>query len=111
MAQSRVRAAETKADVALSRAGTIADQTIRAQATADDALAEARAVRGEVESRMVEMTRRAETNTSSVLGEVTGEVKRVMKHTQAQTSHTVGSVFQQLEKEIEVAASGATATS
>ena len=68
----------------LSHAGTIADQTIRAQATADDAIAEARAVRGEVESRMVEMTRRAEANTSSVLGEVTGEVKRVMEQTQAQ---------------------------
>ena len=34
-----------------------------------------------------------------------------MEHAQAQTSHTVGSAFQQLEKEIEVAASGATATS
>ena len=34
-----------------------------------------------------------------------------MEQTQAQTSHTVGSAFQQLEKEIEVAASGATATS
>ena len=38
VAQSRARTAETKADVALSRAGTIADQTIRAQATADDAM-------------------------------------------------------------------------
>ena len=34
-----------------------------------------------------------------------------MEHAQAQMSHTVGSAFQQLEKEIEVAASGATATS
>ena len=95
MAQSRARTAETKADVALSRAGTIADQTIRVQATADDAIAEARAMRGEVESRMVEITQRAEATTSSVLGEVTGEVKRVMEQTQAQTSHTVGSAFQQ----------------
>ena len=57
VAQSRARTAETKADVALSRAGTIADQTIRAQATADDAIAEACAVRGEVESRMVDVAR------------------------------------------------------
>ena len=108
VAQSRVRAAKTKADVALSRAGTIADQTIRAQATADDAIVEARAVRGEVGSWMVEMTRRAEANTSRVLGDVTGEVKRVMEQTQAQTSHTVGSAVQRWAKEIEVAASGAT---
>ena len=66
---------------------------------------------GEVESRMMELTRRADANTSSILGEVTGEVKRVMEHAQAQTSHTVGSAFQQLEKEIEVAASGAAVTS
>ena len=79
VAQSRARTAETKADAALSCAGMIADQTIRAQATADDAIAEARAVRGEVESRMMELTRRTDANTSSVLGKVTGEVKRVME--------------------------------
>ena len=50
VAQSCARTAETKADAALSRAGTIAEQTIRAQTTADDAIAEARAVHGEVES-------------------------------------------------------------
>ena len=68
-------------------------------------------MRGEVESRMVELTQSAEATTLSVLGEVTGEIKRGMEQTQAQTSHTVGSTFQQLEKEIEVAVSGATATS
>ena len=56
VAQSRTRTAETKADVALSRTGAIADQTIRAQATADDAIAEAHAVRGAVESRIEEFT-------------------------------------------------------
>ena len=81
VAQSRARTAETKADVALSRTGTIADQTLRAQATADDAIAEARAVRGAVESRIKEFTQRAETSTSSVLGEVTGEVRRVVEQT------------------------------
>ena len=83
VAQSRARTAETKADVALSRTGAIADQTIRAQATADDAIAEARAVRGVVESRIEEFTQRAEASTSSVLGEVAGEVKRVVEQTQA----------------------------
>ena len=81
VAQSRARTAETKADVALSRTGAIADQTIRAQATAEDAIAEARAVRGSVESRIEEFAQRAEASTSSVLGEVAGEVKRVMEQT------------------------------
>ena len=48
---------------------------MRAQSVADDAIAEARAVREEVESQISELSQRAEINTSSVLGEVTGEVK------------------------------------
>ena len=66
-------------------------------------------MREEVESRLSELSQRAEANTSSILGEVAGEVKRVVEQMQAQTSHTVGSAVQQLEKEIEVAASSATA--
>ena len=50
MAQLRARTAEWKADTALSSAGQIADQTICAQSVADDAIAEARDVREEVES-------------------------------------------------------------
>ena len=68
-------------------------------------------MRGENESRLSEVMRRAEINASSVLGEVTGEVRRVVEQSQAQTSHAVGSSVQELEKEIEVAASSATATS
>ena len=104
MAQSRARTAELKANTALSSAERIADQTIRAQSVADDAIAEARAMHGEVESRIAEVTQRAEANTSSMLGAVTGEVKRVVEQTQAQASYAVGSVVQQLEKEIEDAA-------
>ena len=50
VAQSRARTAKRKADIALSSAGRIADQTIHAQSVADDAIAEARDVREEVES-------------------------------------------------------------
>ena len=67
---------------------------MRAQSVADDAITEARAVREEVESRLSELSQRAEVSTSSVLGEVAGEVKRVVEQTQAQTSHTVGSAVQ-----------------
>ena len=94
VAQQCARAAELKADSALSSTGRIVDQTIRAQSTADDAIAEVRAVRGEVESRLTELTRRAEINASSVLGELAGEVRRVVDQSQAQTSHAVGSVVQ-----------------
>ena len=56
MAQSRARTAELKANTALSSAERIADQTIRAQSVADDAIAEAPSVHGEVESRITELT-------------------------------------------------------
>ena len=75
VAQLRAQTAEQKADIALSSTGQIADQTIRAQSTTDDAIAEARAVREEVESRISELTPRAEINTSSMLGEFSGQVK------------------------------------
>ena len=68
VAQFRAWTAELKADTALSSAGKIADQTIRAQSVANDAIAEAHAVRGEVEFQITELTQRAEINTSSVFG-------------------------------------------
>ena len=46
-----------------------------------------------------------------MLGEFSGQVKQVVEQSEAQTSCTVGSAVQQLEKEIEVAASSVTATS
>ena len=94
VAQIRARAAEQKADSALSSTRRIADQTIRAQAATDDAIAEARSVRGEVESRIAELMQRVEANTSNVLGEFTGEVKWVVEQTQVQTLHAVGSAVQ-----------------
>ena len=54
--QLRTRTAEWKADTAISSTGRIADQTIRAQSTAKDAIAEVRAMRKEVESRISELS-------------------------------------------------------
>ena len=75
MAQIRTKTAEQKADAALSSTGQIADQTMRAQSVANDAIAEARAVREEVESRISELAQRGEISTSSALGEVTGKFR------------------------------------
>ena len=55
VAQLRARTAKRKANIALSSTGRIMDQTIRAQSTTDDAIAEACAVREEVESRISEL--------------------------------------------------------
>ena len=45
------------------------------------------------------------------MGELTGQVKEVIAHIQAQTSHATAEIKQQLEQDIEVTASSATATS
>ena len=75
VAQIRAKTAEQKVDAALSSAGQIVDQTMHAQSVANDAIAEARAVREEVESQISELAQRAEISTSSALGEVTGEFR------------------------------------
>ena len=94
----------------MSSAERIADQAFHAQSTAEDAIAEARFVHRQVESRIAGMMRHAEIGASSVLGEMSGQVKQMVEQTQSQMSRTVGDVVQQLEREIEVAASSAAAT-
>ena len=74
--------------------GWIADQAFRARTTADDAIAEVHSVREQVESRIVDLTRRTEIGTSSVLGEVTSQVRQFVEQSQAQTSRAVGDAVQ-----------------
>ena len=111
VAQLRARTADQKADTAMSSVGRIADQVLHARTTADDAIAEARSVREQVESRIADVAKRTEIVASSVVGELTGRVDEAVRRSQADTSRAVGSVVQQLEQEIGVAASSATATS
>ena len=80
--------------MAISSAGRIADQTIRAQSPAKDAIAEARAVRKEVESRISELSRHAEVTTSSVVGGITGHVREVVEQSEVKTSRAVGNALQ-----------------
>ena len=95
----------------MSSVGRIADQVLHARTTADDAIAEARSVREQVESCIADVTKRTEIVASSVVGELTGRVDEAVRRSQADTSRAVGNVVQQLEQEIGVAASSATATS
>ena len=92
IAQQRARTAESKAEMAISRAGQVADQALRAQHVAKDAIAEARTVRSEVEWRMGEITRRAEASTSSAVGELSGQVKRAEEQSWSRTTRVVGAV-------------------
>ena len=79
VAQLRARTADQKADTAMSSVGRIADQVLHARTTADDAIAEARSVREQVESRIADVTKRTEIVASSVVGELTGRVDEAVR--------------------------------
>ena len=64
-----------------------------------------------VESRIADLSQCADVSASSVHGEFIGQVRQVAEQSQAHTSRVVGDAIQQLEKEIEVAASSETAMS
>ena len=94
VAQLRARTAEWKADTAISSVGQIVDQAFLARTAADDAIAEARSVREQVESRIADVVQRTEFVASSMVGELTGQVRTAVEQCQAETSHTVGSAVQ-----------------
>ena len=89
MAQQRARTAEQKADSAFSGVGVVADQTRRAQAVAEAAIAEARSVRDEVSSKLAEVVKRADVSASSVAENLTGTMEQVAAYSDAQTSRSV----------------------
>ena len=96
----RARTMEWKAETAMSSVGQVADQAFCARTAADDAIAEARSVREQVESRIADLAARTETVASSVIGELSGQVAEAVERSQADTSRAVEGAIQQLEKEI-----------
>ena len=111
VAQLRAQTAEEKADTAISRTGYIEDQAQRAQRAANEAIAEARVVRGEVAMRMDRLVQQAEISTSSAIGALVGQVTQASEQQWQRTSRTVGAVAQQLEHEIGAASSRVAAAS
>ena len=90
VAQQRARIAEQKADDAYSGVGIVANQTRHARAVAESAIAEARSVREEVSSKIVEVAKRADVSASSFAENLTGKMREVATHTDANTSRAIG---------------------
>ena len=74
VAQQRARAAEEKAESAVSGVGVVADQTRYARSVAKAAIVEARSVRDEVTSRIAEVAQRSDVSASNVAEVLTGKV-------------------------------------
>ena len=95
----------------MSSVGQIADQAFHARTAADDAIAEARSVREQVEARIADVTKQTENVASNVVGELTGQVASTVRQSQVETLRAVGNAVQQLREEMGVAASSTTAAS
>ena len=90
IAQQPARTAEQWAESAISGVGVVADQTRRAQAIAEAAIAEARTVCEEVESKISEVAKRADVSASGMADNITGKMREVAAYTDAQTSRAIG---------------------
>ena len=94
----------------MSGVGRVADETRRAREVAEAAIAEAKSVHREVQSKVASLTARADVSTAHAVEVLSGRVQEVAEQSQAQTSRVVVAVAQQLGKEIEAAASSIAAT-
>ena len=74
VAQQRARAADEKAESAVSGVGVVADQTRYARSIAEAAIAEAQSIRDEVTSRIAEVAQRSDVSASNVAEVLTGKV-------------------------------------
>ena len=101
VAQERARTAEQRAETALSGVEVVADRTKRAQAVAEDAIAEARSVCTEVASRMAEAAKRADVSASAVAEDFAGKVRETVAHAEATTSRAVGELESKTREYVE----------
>ena len=101
--------AEQVAESAMSDVGHIVDETHCAHEVAEAAIAEARSMHGEVQSKVASLMARADASTVHTVEVFSGRVREVAEHLEVQTSRVAEAVTQQLEREIE-AATTSTAT-
>ena len=106
VAQRRAQLAAQSAATAVSGVGRVEAETHRVRELVEATLAEAKLVRGEVESRIADLAAASQA-TASQLGE---QVAKVAEYTDAQASWVAADVTAQLGKEVQAAATSAAAT-
>ena len=111
VAQWRVQLAEQATESAISGVGHIAEETHRARGIAEAAIAKAKSVHGEVESRVASLAVQAKASTTHIANALSKCVSEVMAQTEAKTPRAIGTMAQQLEREIEVVAISTATTS
>ena len=106
VAQRRAQLAAQSAATAVSGVGRIEAETHRVRELVEATSAEAKSVRGEVESRIADLAAASQASASQ-LGE---QVAKVAEYADAQASRVAADVTAQLGKEVQAAATSAAAT-
>ena len=110
VAQRHAQLAAQSAATAVSGVGRIEREARRIRELAEATSAETKSVRGEVESRVATLAAASEENVARVAAEVDAKVAKVAEYSDARASHVTADVTARLEKDIQAAASSATAT-
>ena len=108
--QRHPQLAERTTESALSGVGHAAEKPRRACGIAEAAIAKARSMHGEIESKVSLLVVQAVASTTHITDALSKRVGEVVAETEAKTSHVVGTVAQQLEQEIQAAALSTTVT-
>ena len=83
VAQHQAQLAKHVAESAMSGVGQIADETRRVRGVAEAAIAEARSVHAEVESRVASLAAQADASTPHIIGVLSQCVQEVAEHSDA----------------------------
>ena len=110
VAQRRAQLAAQSAATAVSGVGRIERETNRVRDLVEATSAEAKSVRGEVESRIADLAAASQANASQLEERMAAQVTQVAEYTEAQASRVAADVTARLEKEVQAVASSTTAT-
>ena len=110
VAQRRAQLAAQSAATAVSGVGRVAEETRYVRELVEATSAEAKSVRSDVERRVAILAAASEENAARVAAEVESKMAKVAEYSDARASHVAADVTARLEKDIQVAASSATAT-
>ena len=89
VARQRVRAAEQKAETAISGVEDVASRIEHARRVAEEAIASSRTVQADVTARLSDVASRSIASVSGVVSEVEGKIREMAAQTEAQTSRVV----------------------
>ena len=110
VAQHHAQLVEQVAESAMSGVERMAVEMRHAREVAEAAIAEARSVHGEVQSKVALLMARANVSATHAVEVLSGRVQEGAEQSQVQMSHVAVAVAQQFEKEIEAGVSSTAAT-